>query len=382
MRKRFFIFLTLVIGVYHIINMYIGSRLWEYVARFFLGDNPLFFWIPFWFLAYAYLGGRILNSFMPKKMPHKLIEIGSYWFGATVYLFFAFLGVDLLLFVGVSLGVGILPVLDSPMIGVAVALGLVALLTYGTWNARNPKVRDYEITISKKAGERKSLKVVMVSDIHLGSLVHNGRLLTLVETINRMEPDLVLFPGDLLDEDISHFVEQNMGNSFSMLQPPLGSYGVMGNHEYIGGHSEEIACRLEAAGIRMLRDEAVLVEDAFYIVGREDRIAPEFTGRPRKTLEELVEGLDKTRPIILMDHQPFALEEAMSAGVDLQLSGHTHRGQMFPFHWITGKIYQVDWGCKKTGDYHVIVSSGYGTWGPPIRIGNHSEIVSIQIHFQ
>jgi predicted MPP superfamily phosphohydrolase len=211
--------------------------------------------------------------------------------------------------------------------------------------------------------------------------VHNGRLLKLVEMIKELQPDLVLLPGDVIDENPGPFLEQDMVASLRRLAPEYGIYAVPGNHDYIGRQSEEIVRHLQGAGVHVLRDEYVKVAGSFYLVGRDDRSRGRFTGKERRGLDEIMQGVDRSLPVILMDHQPFQLEQAEGQGVDIQLSGHTHLGQMFPNNLITRKIFEVDWGYLRKGSLQVIVSSGFGTWGPPIRVGNSPEVVGINIHF-
>lgn len=165
------------------------------------------------------------------------------------------------------------------------------------------------------------------------------------------------------------------------LSPKFGSFAVLGNHEYYGGQVEQAVRHLQQGGIRVLRDETVKVADSFYIVGRDYRGAGRFTGQQRKELQVIMKGIDGSLPIILLDHEPVCLEEAKQAGVDLQLSGHTHKGQFFPNQLVTGMMFDIDWGYLRRENLQVIVSSGFGTWGPPIRIGNRPEIVDIMIHF-
>jgi len=125
----------------------------------------------------------------------------------------------------------------------------------------------------------------------------------------------------------------------------------------------------------------LVVKNSFTIVGREDRSYNRGSARRRKSLEELMKGVDRSLPVILMDHQPFALEEAVSHSVDLQLSGHTHHGQLWPFNFITKRVYELSWGYLKKGATHIYVSCGVGTWGPPVRTGNRPEIVNIKLSF-
>jgi predicted MPP superfamily phosphohydrolase len=157
-------------------------------------------------------------------------------------------------------------------------------------------------------------------------------------------------------------------------------YAITGNHEYIGG--VEPACKyLVEHGLVELRDNYIMIANSLYIIGREDRSIKGFTGKVRKNLVEIMKGINKNLPIILMDHQPVKLAEAAENGVDLQLSGHTHHGQLWPFSFITKKVYELSMGYKKTGDTHYYVSCGVGTWGPPIRTGNRPEIIRIDLRF-
>ena len=184
-----------------------------------------------------------------------------------------------------------------------------------------------------------------------------------------------------MDEDIKPVIRRNIGETLRELKSPLGTYAITGNHEYIGGVKEAVKY-LKEHGIIMLQDTFVLVDNKYWLVGREDRDKSRFTGQQRKPLEELMRGLDLSRPVIILDHQPFNLDRATQLGADLQLSGHTHHGQLWPFNYITKAIYELSWGYKKIGDTHFYVSSGFGSWGPPIRLGNIPEIVQINLHFR
>jgi hypothetical protein len=138
---------------------------------------------------------------------------------------------------------------------------------------------------------------------------------------------------------------------------------------------------LEEHGIRVLRDSSILLDGGIVLAGREDRDISRFSGKNRKSVKELLQGRDMNMPVILLDHQPFNLEKAVEAGVDLQLSGHTHHGQMWPLNYLTKAIYQLSSGYLKIGETHFYVSNGVGTWGPPLRSGNRPEILSIMLNF-
>jgi predicted MPP superfamily phosphohydrolase len=222
--------------------------------------------------------------------------------------------------------------------------------------------------------------VAVASDIHLGTLVSNDKLKRTVAAINLLQPDLVLLVGDVVDEDLGPVLKRDLGATLKTLRPPLGVFAVTGNHEYIGG--VEKACQyLTDHGVTVLRDTVVEV-GGVALVGREDRSALRFMKLERKPLADLVRDLDRRLPLIVMDHQPFELEEAADLGVALQLSGHTHHGQLWPVNFITGAIYELDWGYLKKGDTHFYISCGAGTWGPPVRTSSRPEIVSIRLRFE
>lgn len=382
MKTHLIIFLAVVFSLYGAINLYIGLRGWQAFGRFMPATYGKLYWVILAFLALSYLTGRIAGKYLPAVFGSGLTIMGAYWLSAMNYFFLLLVLIDLVRLT--DHWFGFLPegIKQSPgMVGLAVVLLVAGTVSYGAWNSRNPQILHYDLTIEKKAGALSQLHVVMVSDIHLGIIVHNERLMSLIHKINDLNPDLVLFPGDIIDENIGPFVEQKMGDSFSLLKPGYGTFAVFGNHEYIGGHSEEAYTHLREAGVTVLRDNYQKVAGSFYIVGRDDHAGERFDGPPRLDLPALMEGVDTSLPVILLDHQPFRLDEALDAGVDLQLSGHTHLGQLFPYNLITRIIFETDWGYLRKEGLQVIVSCGFGTWGPPIRVGNKPEIVEIMIHF-
>ena len=258
--------------------------------------------------------------------------------------------------------------------------GVSFLIIAGFINYRTITEKQINISIDKEAGLLDSLKVVMFSDLHLGSMIGKKYAAKVVEKVNARKPDIILIPGDIIDEDIEPVLKDGICEELQKLSSKYGVYAVTGNHEYIGD-AEKAVEYLTKNNIRMLRDTAVFIDSSFYLVGREDRSMSGFTGRTRLPLPEIMKEIDKSYPIILMDHQPFNLEKAETAGADLQLSGHTHHGQMFPLNYITEKVYELSWGYKKKGNTHYYVSCGVGGWGPPVRIGSRPEIVTINIKF-
>jgi uncharacterized protein len=338
----------------------------------------------FWFVALSFLAGRFFESYLPSFLSDVLIWTGSFWIGALVYFLLAIISLDLLRVINHFLPFYPAFIEDNYIqvkyIISASLTGLVGiLLLAGHVNSIIPRVKTLNLSIEKNAPGLNSLNIVMVSDIHLGKLIGRARIDQIVGKINGLNPDLVLLPGDIVDEDLAPVIKQNLGEALKGIKSRFGAYAVTGNHEYFGGVDE--ACNyLAEHGIRMLRDQTEKIGGAFYLVGREDRSCIRI-GKHRQPLSDLMDSVDKSLPVIMMDHQPFGLSEAAETGVDLQLSGHTHNGQLWPINYIVDSIYELAWGYKKIGATHYYISDGVGTWGPPIRIASHPEIVQIRLNF-
>ncbi len=382
MRTGFRLFLIIFFSVYGLVNLYIGLHGRHFLRAAGIALSPRVYWPLFWLTALSYILSRLLNGHAPDILYRPLHLLGACWLAAMVYFLLFLLAVDAMRLAHRILG--FLPPWTSgsrfiSFFGAAAILTVALLLLLGSRAARNPGVTRYEVSIEKELPGREDLRIVLVSDVHLGSLVNGGMLNRLVEGINGLAPDLVLLAGDILDEDLGFFVKQGMDADLGRIRAPLGVYAVPGNHEYLGGGLEEFSLHLESAGIRMLRDQVVLAGGLLYIAGRDDRSGPRFTGGSRLSLASLTMGLNPDLPLIVMDHQPADLWEARAAGADLQVSGHTHRGQLWPGNLITRRVYEIDYGLQKKGGTSFVVSSGYGTWGPPVRIGTRSEIVLIRL---
>jgi len=367
-------FVWVFLFVYGLVNFYIYLGLkkvflpWPMASR-------LCPWI-FCFFSLSYIAGRFLGSRPPEVVSDLLLWIGSFWFAMVLYIFMGFAVFDLYKLVfGQLLGFGLDPKLERKARILTLFSALFAIGA-GYWNASQPTIRTVKITLEKELGERDPLRVAVISDLHLGTIVGEKRLSRIVELVQSLGPDLILLPGDILDQDPHRILGNQVRGILKGLNAPLGVYAVTGNHEYLAG--VERACSyLEAAGIRVLRDEAVKVGDSLYIVGREDRSSSVFTGRKRASLRELLANIPRGYPILVMDHQPVNLDEAKENRVDIQVSGHTHHGQLFPLNYITELVYEVSWGYLKKGETHIYVSCGVGTWGPPVRLGSRPEIVEL-----
>lgn len=371
----FFFFLAMVI--YIPLLFYVGYRLWPGVVYLIPSINKKIYWLIYIGMSALFLTGRFLRN-ISAAVNEGITIFGYYWVTGIFYLFAIFLLVDLIN-VAARFTLKKNKGVDSPYTSIIAVVLVSSLFIYGTWNAYNPVVNQYEITISKKANNFKELHAVMVSDLHLSKVVNNKRLQDMISRINSLDPDIVLIPGDII-EDVDTFIEQNMLDTFRGLKAKYGVYLSLGNHEYYGGNVKDTVESLEEIGFHILKDQYLKVADSFYIVGREDQ-AVNRSGNERKELREILQGVDKSLPLLLLDHQPNDLEVSQAAGIDLQVSGHTHRGQVFPANLITSRLFEQDWGYLQKENMQLIVSCGYGTWGPPMRIGNKPEIVDIRISF-
>ncbi len=377
----FVIFFSIVIILYTGMNWYVIRRGLQALP----GPAVLrsTFTIIIILLAAAYPLGRLCERSLNISLGVFLVHIGAYYTAVLIFALLALIVIDL-----VRLADHLFPFLPAAwhearssvrsllLAGVA-ALSLLLTLA-GAINARHPRVRHLEIAIDKPAPFRQ-MRLLLATDIHLGTLVHNSRMQKLVTLMQAQKPDLIIFGGDLFDEDILSLSRQNMAEVLRQLRPPRGVYAIMGNHEHISG-SEEAVRYMEEAGITVLRDRAVRAAEGLWLIGREDRQAV-FMGSERRPLAELMAGVDRSESLILLDHQPFHLEEAEKEGIDLQLSGHTHHGQIFPFNLITGAMYEVSWGYLRKGKSHYYVSCGAGTWGPPVRLASRPEVIIIDLTF-
>ena len=252
---------------------------------------------------------------------------------------------------------------------------MVVLFVYGNIHYNNKVRVRIELPTGKKLAHE--YKVVMMSDLHLG--YHNRRkeLARWIDMINAENPDLVLIAGDIIDGSMRPLKEERMAEEFHRLKAPV--YACLGNHEYFSG-SPEAQQFFRDAGIHLLIDEAAVIDSSIVIIGRDDRM-----NMRRKPIKELVsqnplfgKGQGEAFSIVL-DHQPYNLDRAEAAGIDFQLSGHTHRGQVWPISWITDHIYECSWGNHQRGNTRYYVSSGIGIWGGKFRIGTQSEYVVANI---
>lgn len=356
------IMLVLLLGA----NIYVVFRFWQMLPA-----QPLLRIILIAAVAIALSSMFIYflaGNHLPAGILAVLYKVGTSWIFILLYLVMVFILID------IAKIVHLIP--PKILLHNCIAAGTIALLISGIMLAgyfKYTQKKRVEITIATGKAINTPLKIVAVSDLHLGYGIGKKELEKWVNLINKEQPDIIIMGGDIIDNNVAPLYQQNMAESLKKLQSTYGIYAIPGNHEYISGISKSLQF-LREAGINVLKDSSVLIDESFYIIGRDDRSNPD-----RKSMAELVKPLDNSKPMLLMDHQPYHLEEAEENGIDFQFSGHTHRGQVWPISWITDKIYEKSHGYLKKGNTHIYVSSGLGIWGGKFRIGTQSEFLVVQL---
>ncbi len=249
-------------------------------------------------------------------------------------------------------------------------LFFLALSAYSVYNAYTPQVRRLSITVNKPMP--RPLRIAMASDLHLGMLMGARQLDKLAAVIRDERADIVLLPGDIMDDDTRVYDAENMRPHLAAVRAPLGVYATLGNHDMYG-HADEIRRALREAGIRELDNEVINL-DGILLAGRTDDVDAN-----RPSTAELLRGQNTALPVILLDHRPSQIEEHARLPVDIQLSGHVHNGQIAPANLIVRFLYRLHYGYEAIGNGHYIVSSGYGFWGVPFRLGSQAEVWIIDV---
>ncbi len=349
------IFLLYILG-----NVYIFIRGRQAIRKHPKGVRVLVFSI-FIICALSFLLSFGLNNIIaPLRLARLFEEVGKSWLLVTLYMTLFLALMDFLRLVKIRV----------PFAFYSSLFLTLGLLFYGYYHYDNPNTKELHITINKPfQTQGRPIKVVSISDIHLGYETNKERLANYVERINALKPDLILIAGDLIDHSLTPVKAQRMQDELSRLKAPLGILMAPGNHDYFS-NIEEVEQFLALTPITLLRDSVVTLENGIQVIGRDDR-----RQRDRESLDKLVRQTDPSKPILLIDHQPYDLERTVDAGIDLQFSGHTHHGQVWPLTYLTDYLFELSYGYEKRENTHLYVSSGLSLWGPPYRIGTDSEIV-------
>lgn len=383
--------------IYIIANSYLLIRLHRWLGT----CNPLFRKTGICVvisLAYVFLAASLLIAFFLPIGPARRIMklISNYWLGILLYLILAVLMADAICFLLFLITKRRLKCRTAAAGGIC-AVAVLGLSAWGAYNARIIQVTPYEITVNKDGGRLENLNVVLAADLHLGYNIGTAHMMQMVDKINEQNADIVVFAGDIFDNEYEALDDpEELIAVLQKIQSKYGVYACYGNHDveekilagftFGGNKKKESSIQmdefLERAGIHLLQDEAVLIDDSFYLYGRPDAQRPGRGINMRKTAAELMGELDTEKPVIVIDHEPKELQELADAGVDIDLCGHTHDGQMFPANLITALMWENSYGYLKKDHMHTIVTSGVGLFGPNMRVGTIAEICPITVHFQ
>jgi hypothetical protein len=375
----FLIFFSIIMLIYSSANYYLYVR---GLQAFSLTQSYRRWYIViFWTIAASFIAGSFLERLASSAFSEWVYRIGSFWIAAMLYLGTAVVLIDIVRVLNYFFH--FLPQFSEIMrfrLGLIVVSTVSVIVIGGHINALWINVREIPLTIHKKVTGSPEVKILMASDIHLGALIGERREKKLLDIIREQKPDLVLLCGDLVDGEIAPVLRKNLGRHIQEIDTPLGVYAITGNHEYIGGIDKTLPY-LQSINIKVLLDETITLSNGIQIVGRNDQSSGRGANA-RKPLSELLIGIDQTKPVIVMNHQPFNLQEAADSNVDLHLSGHTHHGQLWPISYITKAMFELSWGYLKKGNTNFYVSSGYGSWGPSVRVGNRPEVVVFKLKFE
>ena len=353
-------------------------------------------------IFYILIASSLLTGFLINKPEflHRILKTtGNYFLGTFLYIILVIVVGDLIrLILKYVFHARFLEFRSTFVITGFVCMALIILISvYGILHVGTIKVTPYEVTVNKKVKDMDSLKIVLLADTHFGYSINCRHAQKMAEKINAQDPDIVCIAGDIFDNDYDAISDpEGVCNALKSIKSRYGVYACWGNHDLdepilagftFGGKKKDQADpRMEQllrdANIHLLTDEAELIDDKFYVVGRNDSSRTHKLGGQRLSPAQLTKDLDLDKPVIFIDHQPKQLQETADAGADLDLCGHTHDGQIFPGNLFIHLFWENSFGYLKKDNMHNIVTSGVGVWGPDMRVGTNCEICPITVHFQ
>ncbi len=365
---RIMTFLLIVLAVWTLMHVYVVSRLWN------LPVSPSSGWhlglslagAAFWlsFPLAQWLSRSVGRAFLP------LDTVASVWVGLLFLLLVCLLAAD------VVTGFGwLMPSLWRQARWLAVAAACVLSLVALVQGLRPPEVREHSVWVSGLRPEYDGLRIVQLTDLHVGPLFGADWLRQRVAQVDALRPDLVLVTGDLVDHD--GVASESLAPLFRHLHARLGVWGVLGNHEFYAGLERAVRI-FDASGITLLRDRAAEVAPGLVLAGVDDLSARRQFGGDGHPVDRALEH----RPAgatIFMSHSPWQVDRAAELGVDLMLSGHTHAGQIWPFTYVVRLMYPYVVGRYEVNGMTLLVSRGTGLWGPPMRLFRPGEITAITL---
>ena len=316
-------------------------------------------------LSISFVLTAVFVHMLDNSLTDTLYYGASIWLGIGWYVMIACMLTWVLVVLGGWLGIEI----STATIGMSIIHAAVAFSLYGIWNAYALRVTRITVRVPNLPDSWQGRRAVQLSDIHLGPILRKKFLASLIKMTQRENPDIIFITGDVFDGGGADVHDLTL--PLNDLRPPLGMYGITGNHELFLGLQKSLDA-LSHTRVRMLNDEMVEV-DGVQIAGVQYRMRSDAA-----IAKSVLQQSDPSKPLIGLYHEPVLRDIFKEAGVNLQLSGHTHKGQLWPFGWITRLVYKkYDYGLHTDGSYSIFTSTGVGSWGPPMRTGNRPEIVVI-----
>jgi uncharacterized protein len=368
-------FHTIITLAYIIPNIYVFLRIWQ---LFINKGYKLYYTLIYILLASIYPLSNLLSEADTGLLAGFFTTTGNYILPFYLYLFLFILVFDIFLLIN-----WLFKIISSDKIRSTrfkktclsmIVFFSVSVVVAGIINFNTIRTSEYRIEIPGKSSRIKHLKIAFAADFHLAEGTNVHFVEKFVKRIALIKPDLLIFGGDIVEGDRE---DENMTGSEKLLREINTRYGVftvLGNHEYYAGQDK--GSFFDKASMKVLCDTIIVIDNSFNLGGRFDS---HF--RRRKTIDDLMKSVTDSLPVILVDHRPTEIEEVSRTIADIQLSGHTHNGQLFPINLITRKVYPLSWGYKKTGNTHFFVTSGIRLWGPPVRTTGKSEIMVLDITF-
>ena len=367
---RFALFISIVLSVWSAFHVYAYLRAFS-IPALARSMPPAARVVVFLLLCLTYPVGRLLATWAPGHVARAVETAGAIWMGVL------FLAVAMFLLADVVTGFGRLwpAAVVAARVAALVAAALLSVVAL-VQDARGPRVVRYEVKVPSLPGGRSELKVVQLSDLHLGTLLGGRWLGRRVRDVNALAPDLVVVTGDLVDAAVGPV--EPLVPELGKLSAPLGVWGVTGNHEYYAGLERSVAL-YEAAGIRTLRDAWGEAAPGLVLAGVDDLTARRQLGLDGRSLDRAFAGVPRDAVVVLLSHSPLLVRDAAARGARLMLSGHTHGGQLWPFVYLSSIAYPFQAGRYDVDGMTLVVSRGTGTWGPPMRLFFRSEIVEVTL---
>lgn len=369
-------FFIIVFIIHTLVNIYIFYRGWKAFPK---SPYVRILYALIFFIFYSSFATMMLGrNHFPLDIQKIFYFLGTSWLAVMLYITLYFLFTDLIYLLNKCWHFIPAQITSSVYHRMQIISGygvVLILLLVGYQKFTHPTIVEKEISIDKSGGEYRELKILAFSDLHLGVTIDKKKLHRYIHLINEQKPDMIMIAGDLIDNNLYPLWEEKMYEELNQLQAPLGIYYCLGNHEYLSGIDKSLEF-IKKTKLTLLRDQAIQINKSFWVLGRDDNF-----NKNRQALNTFVTQTDTAQPLFLLDHQPYHLKDTEVNDIDLQFSGHTHHGQLWPINLMVDKIFEVGYGYKLKGNTHIYVSSGLALWGPEYRIGTQSEVVIFRIKF-